>query len=204
MDDFIGALFSGPLASRLPAWVLTVGFVLVILKWTGTLERMAKLLSTLITFVKNKDALDSEQERWAAEREAEIEEIHANAVVQAAAAKQLSDQRAQQQLYTILEQSITFLQTDFVSKLNALIHTNASLSGEINEMKVVAAQAKELLLLSHVRIDSITGIISNMAHNFDELKPYLIDLSDGSKDVRKTVSELESAIRLLVEVINHK
>lgn len=201
MDDLLSSLFSGPITERLPAWALTVSFIMIILKYTGTLERMARLLASIVTFVKDKGALEAEREKWESEREAELEEVQVNAAVQAQAAKQLSDQRAQQQLYSILERSIDYLQTDFTAKLSDLVDSHTVLSRDISDMETVAAQAKESLSISHVRLDGLAGLISQIAHNFDELKPHLTQLSESSRGMRSTVSELEGAIGLLVEVI---
>ncbi len=204
MEEILGSLFSGPIASRLPGWAITIGFIMIILKYTGALEKWAKFVGDIFSFLRERDALEAEQELWEAKRESEIEELHANATVQAQASAQLADQRAQQQLYKMLEQNMAFLQTDFMSKMNELVDSHTHLSRNINDMKTIAAKARESLTIGHSRLDSVTSAIGQIAHNFEELKPYLTDLSSSSKGVKATVSELEGAIRLLVEVMKNE
>ncbi len=199
METLIEALFTGSLVNRLPAWAITTGFLFVVLKYTGLADKWAKGLNGMFEYLRKRDQLEAEQERWEAERESEIEQVQVNATVQAQAAQQLADQRAQQQLHKLLEQSLMFLQNDLSEKVNLLTTTVTGLQSEIGDMRSLAAQARESMRISHTRIDVLAGIVPKIAENFDSLKPHLTQLTKSHSEMRPAMQNLEAAIRMLVE-----
>lgn len=140
MEEVIRALFEGPISSRLPAWAITIAFVVIIMKYTGVLEWSARTLNTLFVFIKAKERFESDRERWQAEKAAELESIRVTAAIAARTDKQEAEERSQQQLYSLLERSFIFIHTDIKEQLAALTKSHNDLRQDILELKAIIHQ----------------------------------------------------------------